>query len=281
MLAPWRDRRGAFSAIRAGALVLAAVPAAFMLADWRSGAFGPIPVIGFTYWSGVWATVLLLLTLAVSPARAILGLGRLIEARRILGVSALLYSLLHVVAFAMLFRWDAGELAAQMRRPTILVASGSLALLLALGLTSTDAAVARLGAERWHRLHRLNYAASGLAVAHFLLSPGVFGAQYWTAGLFLWLMAWRALRGAGRGRSAMALGLLAIGAGAAAFGLEILWLWAYQDMPPAETLPILLTFDDELSAWWVIALAGAAAAIAAALPAFRRSQAPGSRAAPM
>lgn len=258
MRAPWHDRSGKISSPKVVALCLAAVPGLWMAVDWRTGAYGPIPAIGFTYWSGLWAAVMLLATLAVTPVRHLFRLNRAIEARRILGLSSLFYSLVHTAAFGMLFRWDWAALAGQMARPTLLVATLSLAVLILLGVTSTDAAVHRLGAAGWQRLHRLNYLATGLAVLHFLLSPGLFGAQYLVAGLLFWLLAWRLLQRARRGRDPVSLGLLALGSGLFVVLAELGWLWAWQAMPPEESVTALLDLGDDLAVWWQVPAAGLA-----------------------
>jgi methionine sulfoxide reductase heme-binding subunit len=270
MRAPWRDKRGEFSATKTVGLAMSIVPAVWMGVDWRTGAYGPLPAIGFVYWSGIWATVALLVTLSVSPLRHVLRWGRLVDARRILGLAALVYSLVHVVAFVILFRWNMPAIAAQFTRPTILAASASVVILMFLGATSTDAWVARLGGQRWQRLHSLNYAASLLAITHFLLSPGVFGAQYLSSGLLGWLLTWRVLQRGGRAASPAWLAALAGVACAFAFMLELAWLWVYQAMPPDESLPVMLAWDEELCVWWVVLAVGVTVTAAALVIRIRR-----------
>jgi DMSO/TMAO reductase YedYZ heme-binding membrane subunit len=43
-------------------------PAIWLIDQFRTGEFGPVPMGGLTYWSGLWATALLLLALAITPA---------------------------------------------------------------------------------------------------------------------------------------------------------------------------------------------------------------------
>lgn len=261
MRVPWRDRRGDVSPLKIGALVVAFVPAAIMASDWRTGAFGPLPVVSLVYWSGVWAAALLLMTLAVTPARYVLRVGSLIETRRILGVAGLAYSLVHLVAFFALLKWNWTAILVQATgRISLVVAGVSLAGLVVLGATSTDRAVAFLGGARWHRLHRLNYWASGLAIAHFLLSPGIFSLQYTMAGLLAWLLGWRILRRSGRAPAWPALIGLAVAAAVFACGVELVWLWAWHMVPPAETLETMVAFDGGVPPPWLVIGAGLACA---------------------
>ena len=59
------------------------VPAAWLLYQIAAEQFGPVPLGGMTYWSGLWATALLMLALAITPAQTIFRWGRLIIVRRI------------------------------------------------------------------------------------------------------------------------------------------------------------------------------------------------------
>jgi sulfoxide reductase heme-binding subunit YedZ len=237
-----------------------------MLSDWRSGAFGPLPVIGLVYWSGVWATVLLLLTLSVTPIRHMLKWNGLIEVRRTIGLAGLTYSLIHLVSFFALYRWDwSGIVRQAYSRPSLIVATASLLGFLALGLTSTDAAVRWLGPKNWHRLHRANYILTALAVAHFLLSPGIFSVQYLIAGLLFFLLTWRLLKTRGTAPTPMELAILSVGAALFAVALEIGWLWAYQHVPVLETLADLMNFDEELPPPLLVLVAGLLFSATAAL----------------
>src|SRR3546814_9330902 len=112
-------------------------------------------------------------------------------------------------------------------RPTLIVASVSMLGLMVLGATSFDSAVRRMGGANWKRLHRTNYVLTGLAVIHYLLSPGIFSMQYITAGVFIWLMAWRVLGRKRRGTATGPLVLLALATGSVTMFLEAGWMWVY------------------------------------------------------
>ena len=63
--------------------------------------------------------------------------------------------------------------------------------LIALGATSTDAAMRRMG-KRWKQLHRLTYPIGGLALLHFFIQTKANVAEpVFVSGLFLWLVLWR------------------------------------------------------------------------------------------
>jgi DMSO/TMAO reductase YedYZ heme-binding membrane subunit len=63
-------------------------PAIWLLYQVGTGRFGPVPLGGMTYWSGLWAIALLLLALAITPALTILRPSQLIIVRRMIGVAA-------------------------------------------------------------------------------------------------------------------------------------------------------------------------------------------------
>ena len=65
--------------------------------------------------------------------------------------------------------------------------------LIALGATSLDTAVRRMGARGWQRLHNTIYLLTGLAIVHYLLSPDIYPEQYLMSGMFVWLIGWRVL----------------------------------------------------------------------------------------
>src|SRR5690554_3975456 len=104
--------------------------------------------------SGVWALVALCLTLAVSPLRHYVGQPALLRCRRMLGLFAFFYTVLHVLAWAW---WEMGWSAPAMwddfmQRPFIAIGVVAVAPMAALAWTSTRGWMSRLGAN-WHALH--------------------------------------------------------------------------------------------------------------------------------
>lgn len=125
------------------------------------------PIEFLTRSSGTWALVWLLITLGVTPLRRILGQPALVRVRRMCGLFAFFYALLHFSAWAW---WDrALDLAFMLQdvfeRPFITVGFAAFVLMSALALTSTQGWMRRLG-RRWQTLHRAIYAIGTLAILH-------------------------------------------------------------------------------------------------------------------
>lgn len=134
-----------------------------------SGNLGANPIGELTNESGVWSLRLLLATLAITPLRRLTGWGWLISVRRMLGLYAFTYGVLHLGVYWGLNQYfDLGLIAGDLKRPYIVAGYLSLLLMVPLAATSTDAMVRRLG-RRWQKLHRLVYAVAILGVLHYLL----------------------------------------------------------------------------------------------------------------
>lgn len=118
--------------------------------------------------SGEWALVGLCLALLASPAQRLLGFALLLRHRRMLGLFAYFYAVLHVLAWAL---WEQGFSLSGMwsdivTRLFITVGAVAFVLLTPLALTSTQGWVRRLGVQ-WKRVHWLVYPAVVLSVVHF------------------------------------------------------------------------------------------------------------------
>ena len=123
------------------------VPAIWLLYQVGTRQFGPVPLGGMTYWSGLWAMALLLLALATTPALTILRPSRLIIVRRMIGVTALAYTIAHIIIYFALRFWNFAFIATEMvTRFSLIVATVSTIGLIGLGATSLAAAVQRMGA---------------------------------------------------------------------------------------------------------------------------------------
>ena len=130
---------------------------------------GPNPLETVTFVTGDWALRLLLATLAMTPLRRLLHAAWPLRLRRMLGLYAFFYASLHFLIWLVLdqeLRWDA-ILADIAKRPYVTVGFTAWLLMLPLALTSTRAAMRRLG-RRWARLHRLVYPTAVLGVLHYL-----------------------------------------------------------------------------------------------------------------
>jgi methionine sulfoxide reductase heme-binding subunit len=239
---PWQDRTRKFSLLKAGTFVLMFIPAIWLVDQVAGGEFGPVPLGGMTYWSGFWATAILLAALAITPASAIFGWRALIIVRRMVGVTALAYAIAHIIIYFALRFWDFAFIAYEMAtRLSLIVASVSTLGLMALGATSVDAAVRRMGAKGWQRLHSAVYLTTALAILHYLLSPGLFPDQFLLSGAFFWLMMWRVLARRGYGVNAGALALLALASCLFTAAFEIGSIWAFRGYAPGEIFSIYFT----------------------------------------
>jgi sulfoxide reductase heme-binding subunit YedZ len=207
-------------------MLLPALRTAYLVGAGDYGGAVPIVLGGLTYWSGVWATVILLMALAVTPAVTIFRWPALVDVRRMVGVTALVYTIAHIIIYFALRQWDFAYIANDMStRLTLIVATLSTIGLIVLGATSVDAAIAYMGAKNWQRLHTTNYVISGLAILHVMLARGTYTEQYMLTGIFFWLMAWRVLARYGLGANPKALIMLAVASCLVAAFLEAGFLW--------------------------------------------------------
>jgi methionine sulfoxide reductase heme-binding subunit len=241
------------------------VPAIWLVIQVATVQFGPVPLGGMTYWSGFWATALLLLALAVTPAMILFRWRSLILVRRMIGVTALVYTIAHIIIYFALRFWDFTHIAHEMvTRLSLIVATISTLGLIALGATSLDAAVVRMGAAGWNRLHGMVYVITALAIVHYLLSPGSFPDQFLLSGMFLWLMTWRWLNRRRLGTDAFALAMLAIACSAFTALLEAFWDWAYHGDEVTWTLGNNFSLVLGVSPAWEILALGLLIALAVA-----------------
>ena len=113
---------------------------------------------------------LLLATLALTPLRLLFGWSWPITLRRLLGLFAFSYAVLHFSVWIVLdhfFDWRTmGD--DILKRPWITVGVAALVLLIPLAATSTTGMIKRLGGRAWRRLHRLVYVAAVLGCLHYI-----------------------------------------------------------------------------------------------------------------
>lgn len=254
---PWNDRAGRFSPLKAVTFLGMFYPGIWLIYQVETENFGRTPLAGLTYWSGVWAMALLLLALAVTPAAKIFRWPQAVLVRRMIGVTALLYSIAHLFIYFALRFWDFGSIGYEMiTRISLIIATISLIGLIPLGMTSLDVAVKWMGAKNWRRLHDTVYVLTVLALIHFLLSPGVYPPQYLMTGMFFWLMVWRYLEKNGKGRDIRTLVLLALATWCVAAFSETGWIWVYHDFEPGWTFANNFRTNFGISpAWKVFAVA--------------------------
>ena len=143
---------------------------------------GANPIEELIHRLGKWGLNFLLITLAVTPLRKWTGLNWLLRFRRMLGLFAFFYILMHFLTYAGLDqRFDIPVIVEDIvERPYITLGISALLLLLPLAVTSTNGMMRRLG-RRWKKLHRLIYVIAGLGVWHFywqvkedILEPSIY-----------------------------------------------------------------------------------------------------------
>ena len=117
---------------------------------------------------GDWGLRILLITLLVSPLRRLINWPKILRIRRMLGLYAYFYIVLHLISyiwFDQFFDWE--EIWFDiLDRPFITVGMTTVVLLTPLAVTSTKGMIRRLG-KNWKRLHTLVYPISILAIIHF------------------------------------------------------------------------------------------------------------------
>jgi sulfoxide reductase heme-binding subunit YedZ len=162
-------RRDPFVWAKAAVFALALLPFALLVKDGLTDNLTADPIEEITHRTGWWTLSLLLVTLAVTPARRLTGWNRLVQLRRPLGLFAFFYATLHVLTYFGLDQLFALDYLVEdvVERPYITVGFTAWLLLVPLAVTSTRGWIRRLG-KRWQRLHRLVYLAAVLGVVHFL-----------------------------------------------------------------------------------------------------------------
>ena len=152
-------------AVHIGALI----PLTLIIWDFTQGNLSADPIREITLRTGKTAIVLLMLSLAVTPAHIWFGWRQIIPLRRLLGLYAFLYVALHLTVFLWLdYMLDLQLIIeALFAKRYALIGLAAFLILLPLALTSTRASMRRLG-KKWTTLHKWVYVAGVLAVLHYL-----------------------------------------------------------------------------------------------------------------
>ena len=200
---PWNDYSRKLSPLKLTVFVALFLPASWTLIAFATGNLGARPLNEAIHQQGLWTIRLILTALAITPLKAILQWQRLILVRRMVGVGAFAYVILHFSLYVA----DQGFNPVTVAREIVLriyLTIGFIALagLAALAATSTDAMVRRMG-RKWQTLHRLVYVICLLGLIHYSMQSKL---EQWEPtiadGVFVWLMLYRlaAARFAVRGR---------------------------------------------------------------------------------
>ncbi|AET90249.1 Ferric reductase domain protein transmembrane component domain protein [Burkholderia sp. YI23] len=160
-----------------------------------NGGLGANPIEFITRSTGLWTLVYLCITLAITPVRRLTGVNALARFRRMTGLFAFFFAVLHFTTYIWFDKWfDVAEMVKDIgKRPFITVGFAAFVLLIPLAITSPKAMVRKLG-RRWQTLHRAIYLIATLAILHFwwmkagkndLELPKIYGA------VVIALLGWR------------------------------------------------------------------------------------------
>lgn len=255
ILLPWTDRKGQLSPLKFLTLIIAFIPFLWLATQWQNGWLGSKPTTNAIHQAGDWAVRFLLLSLLVSPLRRIGNWPKLIMIRRMLGLTALFYLILHFILYIVDQKWDLSKVASEIwLRIYLTIGFTALLGMMALGLTSFDAAIRKMGGVWWNRLHTLVYPIAILGLLHFAMQSKLDATQALTmSGFFLLLMFYRGLNRFGFSTNTLNLFALAIVSAIAAAGVEAAWYAASKGISPWALLPSNLEFDPDLGtrpSWW-------------------------------
>ncbi|MCP4422418.1 MAG: sulfoxide reductase heme-binding subunit YedZ [Chloroflexi bacterium] len=176
----------------------ALVPLAVLLWEYQSNNLGADPVREILFHTGTTSIVLLVLSLAVTPVRTVLGWNQVVRLRRPLGLYTFFYVCLHLLTFVWLdYAFDLAFLIdGIIEQKFVLIGFAAFLLLIPLAITSTKGWQRRLG-KRWKKLHKLSYLIIILVLIHFVwlvknvyIEPGIYAG---IVGL-LFLARWNPVR---------------------------------------------------------------------------------------
>jgi methionine sulfoxide reductase heme-binding subunit len=253
---PWNDKAGRFSPLKAITVALMPLPALYLAYAAVFIGLGPRPLTEALHFIGRWTIWFLLITLAITPARRLFDLSKLIQIRRIIGLTALYYILLHFSLFIVDSGFNLIFVGSEIAlRIYLTLGFTAILSLVALGVTSTDGMVRRMGAVAWNRLHRIIYVTGFLGFLHYYMQAKADVTEpVLYSGLFFWLIGYRIMAKLGWKQGFVPLLVLSVTTAIVTALVEAGW---YQAMRPGIGIRVLLAnFDVAIQvrpAWWVLA----------------------------
>ncbi|QEX22886.1 hypothetical protein FRZ61_28200 [Hypericibacter adhaerens] len=254
-MAPWYDRAGRLSLLKLLVFIGLFLPAIWLAGLALTQSLGARPLNTAIHFAGLWMVRFLLLTLAVTPARKLFRWAQLILVRRMLGVAAFAYGLLHLALYVVDQNLDLARVVSEIWL-RIYLTIGFVALfgLMLLAITSTDGWVRRLGGKRWQGLHRIVYPVAVLGLIHFFMQSklNIFDAAL-MSGFFLWLMGYRIWDRWGEIGSIPSLLMLGVLSALATAFAEYGWYAVATQVPAIKVLAANLGVAAGIRpAWWVL-----------------------------
>jgi sulfoxide reductase heme-binding subunit YedZ len=191
--APWRERNGRFSGFRAAILLAVCLPGIVTVLQYYGGAFPVRPITEIIHATGLWTIRLLMIALAVTPFRQAFRWPKLVAVRRMIGVAAFSYAVIHLTFYSADNMFNMSKVVSEIAlRIYLTIGFATLLILGALAATSTDNALRRMGGPAWIRLHRWIYLAGVLALIHYFMQSKLNVSEpLAVAGLFVWMMLYR------------------------------------------------------------------------------------------
>jgi sulfoxide reductase heme-binding subunit YedZ len=167
--APWNERNGRFSPLKAVVFAGLFLPAAWIAYLAVSGALEPKVVTEMIHRTGQWTIRLLLLSLLVTPLMRGARYPKLVAIRRMVGVAAFAYATAHLSLYVIDQHFDLAHVASEIAlRFYLTIGFVAWLGLSALAATSTDAMIRRLG-TKWRTLHSLIYGIALIGLLHFMI----------------------------------------------------------------------------------------------------------------
>lgn len=271
---PWYDYAGKVSPLKACVFTALFVPGLWTAVSLALDRLGARPLTEAIHQFGDWTIRLIFISLAITPARVVLQWPRLLETRRMIGVAACLYALVHLSLYVTDEAFDIPTVISEIvLRIYLTIGFTALIGLCVLAATSTDGWQRRLGGRRWQKLHRIIYGIGVLAIVHFFMQSKL---DEWEptimAGVFLWLMgcrlaSWRL----GRGKLPLkvAAGLSVAAAVLTALG-EAAYFWVSMGAPFGLVLMANLSLETGLRPAWVVLIGTGAVAVLGSVRALLR-----------
>jgi methionine sulfoxide reductase heme-binding subunit len=261
-MALWHDKRGRFSPLRAATLGLLVLPLGIVGYYAITQQLGPRPVNEAIHEIGSWAIRLMFLALFVTPMRRIARYAPLVDVRRMIGVAAFLYLLLHLTLFIVDQAYDLPKVTAEIvLRYYLTIGFTAWIGMATLAATSNDYMVRRLSGIRWRHLHWWVYAITTLGmIHHFLQSKLQVFEPTWMAGILLWLFMYRLIHWASPRNTEFPLWVIAATwffAGALTFLAEAGAFQIAYGVPLLRVLQADFSFEVGIRPGWYVWLVGA------------------------
>ena len=269
--APWDERNGRFSPLKAAVFAGLFVPAAWIVYLAATGALEPKVVTEMIHRTGQWTIRFLTLSLLVTPLMRGARYPKLVAIRRMVGVAAFAYACAHLTLYVVDQHFDLAHVASEIAlRFYLTIGFAAWLGLAALAATSTDAMIRRLG-SRWRTLHSLVYAIAALGLLHFMIQAKADVSEpVMMTGFFAILMLFRVFVKRGLPAWSAALAAAVVSPPLSAL-FEAAWYALVRHIPFFEVLSANVDPDMAFRPSAYVAAAGAAFVVVALL---RRSPAP-------